>query len=203
MSFTNGEMSAADIAAVTDGASRNGFGGDGAFWIIILFLFAMMGGWNGNNGNWGSNPAGAVQAGFDQASIMSAFGDINTNLNTIAMNQQNCCCENRQAISDLKYTIAQEACETRSANSANTQAILDKLCQQEIDALKAENSRLQTEINLASLRESQTAQTAQILADNARQTVALEQYLNPVPVPAYAVANPNCCQTNSCGCNFS
>lgn len=48
---------------------------------------------------------------------------------------------------------------------------------------------------------SQTAQTAQILADNARQTSALEQYLNPVPIPAYQVANPNCCHTNfGCGC---
>ena len=57
---------------------------------------------------------------------------------------------------------------------------------------------------MANLAASQTAQTARLLADNTAQTVALEQYLNPTPVPAYMVANPNCCQQNyGCGCgNF-
>lgn len=52
------------------------------------------------------------------------------------------------------------------------------------------------------LSASQTAQTARILADNAAQTQALEQYLNPAPIPAYVVQNPNCCQQNwgyACG----
>ena len=54
---------------------------------------------------------------------------------------------------------------------------------------------------MANLAASQTAQTARILSDNAAQTLALEQYLNPTPVPAYPVANPNCCQqNNNCGC---
>lgn len=75
------------------------------------------------------------------------------------------------------------------------------MCQQEIDALKTQNANLQTQLNIASLGASQTAQTAQILADNARQTSALEQYLNPAPIPAYIVQNPNGCgQTFSCGC---
>ena len=43
-------MSPADYKAITDG--NNGmFGGDGAWWIIILFLFAFAGGW-GNNGGF-------------------------------------------------------------------------------------------------------------------------------------------------------
>ena len=39
----NGGLSAADVAAVT--GNGNGFGnwGDGSFWIIVLFLFALMG----------------------------------------------------------------------------------------------------------------------------------------------------------------
>ena len=61
------------------------------------------------------------------------------------------------------------------------------MCQQEIDALKTQNANLQTQINLANLQASQTAQTARILADNAAQTTALEQYLNPAPIPAYVV----------------
>ena len=121
-----------------------------------------------------------------------------------------CCCENRLATADLKYTIASEECSTRANNTANTQAILDKLCQLELDGVKAQieakNDRiaeLQTQLNMANLAASQTAQTGKILADNAAQTVALEQYLNPVPVPAYIVQNPNCCAQNTgCGCGF-
>ena len=40
---------------------------------------------------------------------------------------------------------------------------------------------------------------ARLLNDNLAQTNALEQYLAPVPRPAYVVQNPNCCQ-NTCGC---
>lgn len=83
------------------------------------------------------------------------------------------------------------------------QTILDKLCQQEIDALKAQNANLQTQINLANLAASQNGQTAQILADNAAQTATLRQALNPTPIPAYVVQNPNGCNCgtfNACGC---
>lgn len=220
------------------GGGSNGFGwGDGSFWIIILFLFAMFGnnGWGGFGG--GSQPiVNDVQRGFDQQSIMGGINGLSTavsngfanaeisrcnsqanilqSLNDMAMSFQNCCCENRAGIADLKYTVATEACADRASvnealrdvidsNNANTQAILDKMCQQEIDALKTQNANLQTQINMANLAQSQTAQTAKILADNAAQTQALEQYLNPAPIPAYMVQNPNCCGPtpfNGCGC---
>jgi len=57
---------------------------------------------------------------------------------------------------------------------------------------------------MANLAASQNAQTAAIIANNEAQTTALEQYLAPVPRPAYMVQNPNCCgnyYTNMCGCN--
>lgn len=222
-------LTAADVGAVL-GNSNNGFGfgGDGAWWLLVLFLFAFNGnGWGNFGGNGGYSE---VQRGFDQQAVMSGVGDISTAIsngfqntqlnmlqgfNNLTSGLQNCCCENRAATADLKYTVATEACADRSAISdglrdlianqnSNTQAILDKLCQQEIDTLKTENARLQTQINLANLAQSQTAQTAKILADNAAQTVALEQYLNPTPVPAYVVQNPNCCGTvGSCGCGMA
>lgn len=155
-----------------------------------------------------------------QANVLQALNNnqanLSTQLNTIAMNQQNCCCENRAGLADLKYTVATEACADRSAisdalkdviasNTANTQAILDKLCQQEIDNLKAQNQQLQMQSYLASLAASQNAQTGQILTDNAAQTTALLQALNPAPIPAYVVPNPTGCNCrnnwNSCGCN--
>ena len=169
----------------------------------------------------------AVCSGFSNAEVSRCNAQANilqtlnnnqnattAGMNALAMSLQNCCCENRSNIADLKYTIATEACADRTAvsdalrdvianNTANTQAILDKMCQQEIDALKTQNANLQTQINLQALNASQTAQTAKILQDNAAQTQALEQYLNPAPIPAYMVQNPNCCGMNfsTCGCN--
>lgn len=214
-----GGLSAADVAAVT-GNGSNGFGwGDGSIWIIILFLFAFMG--NGF-GEYGGN--GDLQRGFDQQAVMGGINTlsstINANqvantaaLNNLAMSMQQCCCENRSQTADVKFTVAQEAAATRAANQTNTQAILDKLCQLELDGIKQnyENqiATLRTAYNQAlsenqalRFQSSQGAQTSQILADNARQTVALEQYLNPTPIPAYVVQNPNCCGNTypACGC---
>mgnify|MGYP007101828621 FL=1 len=154
-----------------------------------------------------------------QANVLQTLNNnqanLSTQLNTIAMNQQNCCCENRAGLADLKYTIATENCADRTAiasalsdviasNTANTQAILDKLCQQEIDALKAQNQTLQMQNYLANLAASQNAQTGQILTDNAAQTTALLRALNPAPIPAYVVSNPYGCNCGSnyygCGC---
>ena len=80
MSLSNGELSAADVAAVCGNGNNGGFGnwGDGSFWIIVLFLFAMMGGWgNGFGGGFGG---AGYQQGFDQAAVMNG-------LNTLAASQ--------------------------------------------------------------------------------------------------------------------
>ena len=204
--------SLADIAAAT-GNNNGGFGFDGnGVWVLLLFILVLAGGWN--NGNGFANAE--VSRCNAQANVLQTLNNnqanLSTQLNTIAMNQQNCCCENRAGLADLKYTVATEACADRSAisdalkdviasNTANTQAILDKMCQQEIDALKAQNQQLQMQSYLASLAASQNAQTGQILTDNAAQTTALLQALNPAPVPAYVVPNPFGCNCgNNCGC---
>lgn len=250
-------LSAADIAAVT-GANGNGafgWGEGGLFWIIVLFLFAFMGGW-GNNGYGGggmtpyliNNTTNDVQRGFDQQAIMGGINGLTAAVNTgfanaevsrcnsqanvlqalnasqtamtagmnsIAMGLQNCCCENRAGLADLKYTVATENCADRTALSegvsrivanqtANNQMILDKLCQLELDGFKQRNADLLAENSALKFAQSQTAQTAQILANNEAQTAALERYLAPNPVPAYVVQNPNCCApgyyTGGCGC---
>lgn len=122
-----------------------------------------------------------------------------------------CCYDNRQATSDLRYTVATEACADRNAisealrdvltaNTASTQRILDQMCQDRIDAKNEKIAELQNQLTLANLAASQNAQTATILANNEAQTAALEQYLAPVPRPAYMVQNPNCCSQTACGC---
>lgn len=201
-------LSAADIAAVTGNGNGFGFGNDGAWWLIILFLFFMNNGW-GNNGY--NNP---VQNGFDQQALLTGIGGVQNSIcsnqadllqaiNSVSMGLQNCCCENRASVADLKYTVANEGAATRAAIQSGVQVVLDKMCQQEIDALKAQVSQLQTQLNIANMQ--QTAQTgvSKILADNSAQTQALEQYLNPVPIPSYTVQNPNCCGANwyqNCSC---
>lgn len=177
---------------------------------------AVMGGLNGLTSAVTNGFANAeVSRCNSQANLLSTLNS-NQNATTAAMNGlamslQQCCCDNRAATADLKYTVATEACADRNAissalrdvltaNAANTQAILDKMCQQEIDALKTQNANLQTQINLANLQASQSDQTARVLADNAAQTATLRQALNPTPIPAYVVQNPNGCAQPYYGC---
>jgi len=46
-------------------------------------------------------------------------------MNTIAMAQQNCCCENRAATADLKYTVATEACADRAAVTSALRDVIE------------------------------------------------------------------------------
>lgn len=114
---------------------------------------------------------------------------------------QNCCCENRASVADLKYVVATEACADRAAisdalrtviaeSNSNTQKILDKICANEIEMLRSRNAELMTQVNMQALAASQTAQTAQLIADNTAQTQYIVNRVAPYPVPAYTVANP-------------
>lgn len=116
-----------------------------------------------------------------------------------------CCCDNRAATADLKYTVATEACADRaavsdgirdviSAQTANTQAILDKLCALELDGVKGqlaaaqrENVGLQNQLNMATMQASQTAQNAFIQQGFANEVDALYNRLNSCPVPTTPV----------------
>lgn len=123
-----------------------------------------------------------------------------------------CCCDNRLATANLQSTLLAEHCADRAAvsdgirdilvaNNANTQRILDTMCQDKIDAKNEKIADLERQLTMANLAASQGAQTAAILANNEAQTTALEQYLAPVPRPAYIVQNPSCCnQAFGCGC---
>ena len=239
MAINDGTLSAADIAAVTNGGGF-GFGGDSGWWLILLFLFAF-GGWGngfgGGYGNGGGVPymVNDVQRGFDQSAIMSGISGIQTSLSNgfatsevsqcnqtanltgqisaLALNQATNACNVNSNIADLKYTVATENCADRAAvtealqqvtNAINggVQSIKDQLCADKIDAKNEEIANLRTQINLSNLAASQNLQTQQLIANNEAQTAALERYLAPNPVPAYIVANPNCCgYSMGCGCS--
>ena len=121
-----------------------------------------------------------------------------TGLNNLAHQLSNCCCENGRAIergfAEVNYNMATQACDTRHAITDSTRQIIDFLTQDKIATLTAENQSLK-------FAASQAAQNAFIAANQDAQTAELLRRLDaPVPVPAYVVANPNCCYT-PCGCN--
>ena len=167
------------------------------------------------NGFAGVNAS--IANGFAQAEIGANARQMADMNQAFALQSQlaQCCCDNRLASADLKYTIATENCADRSAISdalrdvlesqnMGVQRILDQMCQDKIDAKNEEIAQLRNQLSFANLQASQTAQTAQILTDNLAQTQALEQYLAPVPRPAYIVQNPNGCNcgTTCGGCAF-
>ena len=172
-----------------------GAGGDSWAWIIILLL-AFGGGFNGAGGfsgeayPWLNNSISGVQTGINsgfgdlQTALCSGFGqaEIAANSRQMADMQQmfalqsqfaQCCCDNKTATIETRQVVQNEGAATRLAIQEQTQAILDKMCQQEIDALKAQNVALQNQVNMLNLAASQTAQTAALIADNTAQT----QYL--------------------------
>lgn len=125
-------------------------------------------------------------------------------LTNISAQLAQCCCDNRAATQDVKYTIATEACATRAANTQNTQAILDKLCALELDGYKRENDQLRTQLNMANLAASQVAQTAELRQSGATQLNQLVSELRSCPIPAQPVYGSQpifTCSSNNCGCN--
>lgn len=127
---------------------------------------------------------------------------------------QNCCCENRANIADLKYTVATENCADRQAlnegvrdiiasQTAGTQRILDQLCQDKIDAKNDEISALRQQLAMKDLSASQVAQNAFIQQGFANEVDALYNRLSNCPVPSTPVYGRTpifTCQNNGCGC---
>ena len=138
--------------------------------------------------------------------IVNGINGLNNTLMQNEMARQNCCCEQLRATDGLKYTIATENCQDREAlnngvrdiiaNQQNgIQAILDKLCQQEIDQKNETIANLRTQLNMQSLASSQ-----------ANQTNDLINTLRPCPIPAYLTCSPYQSYNynpfgNNCNCN--
>ncbi len=259
MSLTNdtGTTMLVQPASGCYGGNGGGFGdmfGNGAWWIIILFLF-IFNGWGGNgwgNGGYGMNGGvgSEVQRGFDHSSVVqkldgitnglsdgfyavnstlsSGFHGVDSAICNLGYNVQNgfnqtnialmqgqnalaaqlasCCCENREAISGLRYDMATQDCATRTAiqtgirdvidnQNANSRALMDFLVNDKISTLTAENQSLK-------FQASQTAQNAFITANQQAQTAELIRRLGAdCPQPAYVVQPPQpvTFATNNCG----
>ena len=148
--------------------------------------------------------------GFNQAEIAAnarQMADMNQNF-ALQSSLQNCCCENRASIADLKYTVATENCQDRYAAAQNTrdiienanrnnQSILDKLCQLELSAKDDRISDLERQLTMANLATSQTRQTAEI-----QNNILTELRSCPIPsMPVYGQTPIFTCNNNGgCGC---
>jgi hypothetical protein len=158
------------------------------------------------------------------ANMQTAFANqtaMNQGFNGVQSQLAQCCCDNRLASCQTQNAIQNEGNATRFADAnntrdiitnqtQNTQAILDKLCALELDGVKAqlaqaerENVGLQNQLNMATLRESQTAQNAFISQGFANEVDQLYSRLSSCPVPSTPVFGRTpifTCGNNGCGC---
>lgn len=164
--------------------------------------------------------SGICSLGYDQLAQMNG---INTNImqtsfglqqglnavnvaqmqNTNALSRQlgDCCCENRQNIADLKYTMATDTCAITTAinqaaqnimqnDNANYRQLHDENVQAQMEAYKRQIAEQQNLIQSLNLAQSQANQNNFISS----QIENLYNRLNPCPEPCYVVPNPNCCE---------
>ena len=139
----------------------------------------------------------AVTSGFSTAELSRANQQaaLMQQLNAMQRSADNCCCENRQAIAQVRYDMATQACDTRNTiqnvarditdnQNAGTREILNFLTNSRLRDLEAENS------------------TLKLAASQAAQNNYLVNALRPAPIPAYRVQNPYSYDANGCGgCN--
>ena len=189
------------------GGGFGGFGGDWAWIILLLVLCGGWGGGFGGFGGgdiypWLNNSQNINDGFRDQMlnttingigdRITSGFGDVATQLcggfnqtqmsilqsaNGIQSQLAQCCCDNRLATVQTQNVVQSEAAATRSAIQAGVQAVLDKMCQDQIDAKNEKIVELNSRINaLESNNYIQNALTAQT-----------QYFLGLYPPPAAAV----------------
>jgi len=159
--------------------------------------------------------ANMQQAFAAQTAMAQGFNGIQAQL-------AQCCCDNRLATAQTQNIVQNEGNATRFADATNTRdiiesqtnstrAILDKLCQLELDNYKAQLeakndtiAQLRSDVLYARGQASQDVQTARILAGQTAEVDALYNRLNECPVgttPVYG-RTPifTCNNNNGCGC---
>ncbi len=139
----------------------------------------------------------SINGGFATAELSRANQQaaLMQQLNAMQMQNQECCCENRAAIAQVRYDMATQACDTRNTvqtaardivenANANSRAILDFLTQSKLQDLQSANQELR-------LAASQAAQNNYLISQ-----------LRPTPIPSYPSCNPwaSGSYTGCCSC---
>lgn len=124
-------------------------------------------------------------------------------LHQMGYNQQDCCCQIKSAIGDVKYQMAADTCDIKTSirdvvrdiidnQNANYRGLMDFMVQSKMEALQAENQTLK-------LEKSQAAQNGYIDAIGNSIVARLQQ---PQPVPSYQVPAPYpYCVSQAGGCD--
>ena len=151
------------------------------------------------------------QAFNNQIADLQAFNNLGSQL-------ASCCCENRLGIANLNSTILAENCADRATiadglkdvlinQTANTQRILDQLCNDKIDAKNEKIADLERQLSMKDLQASQVAQNAFIAQGFANEVDQLYNRLANCPVPSTPVYGRTpiftCNGNNGCGCGFN
>ena len=108
----------------------------------------------------------SILQGFNAANVTTLQG-----FNGLQSQIANCCCSLERGQERIAYQSAQDTSAIIQAGNANTQRIIDYLCNEKIDALRSENTLLNAQL-------SQNAQTRTII-----------DTLMPIAKPAYSVSN--------------
>ena len=165
-----------------------------------------------------SDITSAISNGFYNSEISANNRAMNQMQDTFALSRQfaDCCCENRLGIANLNSTILSENCADRAAladglkdvlinQTANTQRILDQLCNDKIDAKNEKIADLERQLSMKDLQASQVAQNAFIAQGFANEVDQLYNRLSNCPVPSTPVYGRTpifTCNNGGCGCGI-
>lgn len=159
---------------------------------------SMLTGFNGINTN-------IMQTGFGIQQAINADTVANMqNTNALQSQLADCCCQNREAISQVRFDMAQDTCALQNtmnnntrdiidSQQAGTRAILDFLTNDKIATLQAENNDLRRAA-------SQDRQNALLTTTMAAQTNQIIDAVRPTPVPSFPASNLYG-YAYGCGCN--
>ena len=178
-----------------------------------------------------SDIVSAVNSGFSNAEVSAnarQMADMQQNysnqlstlqsFNSLGSQLASCCCENRLGIANLNSTILSENCADRAAladglkdvlinQTANTQRILDQLCNDKIDEKNEKIADLQRQLSMRDLQASQIAQNSFIAQGFANEVDALYNRLSSCPVPSTPVYGRTpiftCPGNSGCGCGYN
>ena len=207
-----------------------GFGGDGAWWLIVLFLFAFCG-WGGNSwGNNGGNSGGVVD-GYVLASDFSnierkmdlingglcdGFYAVNNSLLTgfgnAELSRANQQAALMQQLNAMQMQAAECCCNTQrsiegvrydmAAQACDTRNTVQNATRDIMENQNANSRAILDFLTQSKLSDLQAEnQGLKLAASQAAQNSYLVSQLRPSPIPAYTVQNPYCCnQFAGCGC---
>lgn len=145
---------------------------------------------------------GICSLGYDQLGQMNG---INTNIyqsaNALQAQLADCCCQNREAIAQVRYDMATDTCAIKTAIEQSTQNIMQN-CNNNYRSLHDELVAFQMSNKDDKIAElAAQVQALNLAASQAAQNAYIVNQLRPAPVPAYQVANPYAGYGQVCGCN--